>query len=248
MTDSAVLVIGTTTSRPASPVLVAPPGAPLPPRTSLLVRLLVRLARLLGLHRMRTGRLTNEDVRVLAILGVALVVAFGSNASVGAPAAAPAVVEAPAEMPAAPPVADAPVPAPAGDGMVDDPTSKGQITATTAHGLGEIRGKFGPAILSASCWDKHEWNPKSDHPRGRACDVYTSRAGQFAAGDGLTNGNRLASWLREHADELGVAYVIWQGRIWSPERGDRAYKGGGVYDPTDATGGHYDHLHVSFRR
>ena len=25
----------------------------------------------------------------------------------------------------------------------------------------------------------------------------------------------------------------------------RPYTGGGIYDPTDATGGHYDHIHLS---
>jgi hypothetical protein len=48
--------------------------------------------------------------------------------------------------------------------------------------------------------------------------------------------------------------VIWQGRIWyrgGSDAGDewgRPYNGGGVYDPTDATGGHFDHVHVSVRR
>ncbi|MDL5154439.1 hypothetical protein [Actinomycetospora termitidis] len=63
----------------------------------------------------------------------------------------------------------------------------------------------------------------------------------------------MATFLRENASELGVRYVIWQGRIWSRGAGDqggwgRPYDGGGVYDPSDATGGHYDHVHVSVRR
>jgi hypothetical protein len=51
------------------------------------------------------------------------------------------------------------------------------------------------------------------------------------------------SWLPLH-----VAYVIWQGRIWSLNRdadGWRPYNGGGIYDPTQPTGGHFDHVHVS---
>ena len=60
--------------------------------------------------------------------------------------------------------------------------------------------------------------------------------------------------MRDNADELGIRYVIWQGRIWyrgGSDAGDewgRPYNGGGVYDPTDATGGHFDHVHVSVRR
>ena len=63
----------------------------------------------------------------------------------------------------------------------------------------------------------------------------------------------MAHWLREDAGELGVRYVIWQGRIWSAGSSDagdgwgRPYSGGGVYDPEDATGGHFDHVHVSVR-
>jgi len=52
---------------------------------------------------------------------------------------------------------------------------------------------------------------------------------------------------------LQVRYLIWQGRIWSPDGGDqngwgRPYTGGGIYDATDATGGHYDHIHASVAR
>jgi len=48
--------------------------------------------------------------------------------------------------------------------------------------------------------------------------------------------------------QIGVHYLVWYGRIWSVERaadGWRPYNGGGVYDPGDITGGHYDHLHIS---
>lgn len=56
----------------------------------------------------------------------------------------------------------------------------------------------------------------------------------------------LADWLRTHAGPLHVRYLIWQGQYWG--RGDPTwspYTGGGVYDPHDPTGGHYDHVHVS---
>jgi hypothetical protein len=45
-----------------------------------------------------------------------------------------------------------------------------------------------------------------------------------------------------------VNYVIWQGRVWSSARasqGWRPYTGGGIYNPSDATGGHHDHIHLS---
>jgi hypothetical protein len=49
---------------------------------------------------------------------------------------------------------------------------------------------------------------------------------------------------------LGVEYLIWQGRIWSLSRdseGWRPYNGGGMHDPADVTGGHYDHLHITVK-
>lgn len=139
-----------------------------------------------------------------------------------------------------------------------DPTSRGCLTPATTHALEQTYAAFGPPgpsapIRSAGCWDEHAWNPRSDHPRGRACDFFPGRAGEFPEGEELENGWRIATWLRTHSAALRVKYIIWQGRIWSPDSPDdggwgRPYRGGGVYDPAEATGGHFDHLHVSFRQ
>lgn len=158
------------------------------------------------------------------------------------------------------PIDDLPAPTPftgGGSGCTaPDPTGGRCLTPTSRHGYDEIVRVFGPAapggpIRSVGCWDEHAWNPDSDHPRGRACDYFPGAAGFFPQGDELASGWRLASWLRAHAEALDVGYLIWQGRFWSPETTDadgwgRAYTGGGVYDPTDATGGHFDHVHVSY--
>ena len=102
--------------------------------------------------------------------------------------------------------------------------------------------------LPVTCWDRHAWNPTSDHPRGKACDFTFGRLGNFPNAGDTARGWSLAQWLRTNAAALHVSYVIWQGRIWSANRaaaGWQAYNGGGVYDPSDPTGGHYDHVHVS---
>ena len=143
--------------------------------------------------------------------------------------------------------------------IVDDPTSGGCLTGVTRHALDEVNRVFGgyrggSLIRATGCWDPHAWNPRSDHPQGRACDFFPGMAGRFAAGDELAAGWQLAEWFRTHAETLEVSYVIWQGRIWTAGSGDtasgwgRPYTGGGVYDPEEATGGHFDHLHVSFTR
>ena len=85
-----------------------------------------------------------------------------------------------------------------------DPTSPGCLTGATRHGLLVTSAAFGgwsagPTIRSAGCWNEHAWNPRSDHPRGRACDLFATAPGRFAAGAELAAGWRMAHWLRAGA-------------------------------------------------
>ncbi|HWN36706.1 MAG TPA: hypothetical protein VNP03_28395 [Pseudonocardia sp.] len=137
-----------------------------------------------------------------------------------------------------------------------DPTTSGCLTAATRYGLDAEVTAFGdyrqgPTISKASCWDAHPWNPNSDHSKGRACDLFPGAPGVFAQAAELARGWRVANWYRTNAAALQVSYLIWQGRYWSPGTADQdgwgeRYSGGGVYNVRDATGGHYDHVHVSF--
>jgi Transglycosylase SLT domain len=130
---------------------------------------------------------------------------------------------------------------------ISDPTGTGGcVTPATAWLLAQVTAHIhqGPV----SCWDRHAWNPASDHPQGQACDYTFGKLGTFPSERDIQKGWALAQWLRTYAAPLHVAYVIWQGRIWSRSRdaeGWRPYGGGGVYDPSEPTGGHYDHVHVS---
>ncbi|MBC8091269.1 MAG: hypothetical protein H7Y15_04875, partial [Pseudonocardia sp.] len=140
----------------------------------------------------------------------------------------------------------------------DDPTTNGCITPTTLYAVTEAASVFGglrngPIIRSAGCHAQRPANPSSDHPLGKGCDFFPGEGGRFARGVEIDNGWRAAEWFRLNAAALQVSYIIWQGRIWSPGDQDdngwgRRYTGGGVYDPDDAIGGHYDHIHVSFAR
>ncbi|TCK26939.1 hypothetical protein EV378_2785 [Pseudonocardia endophytica] len=165
------------------------------------------------------------------------------------------------QAPAAPTVSS---PAPAWTGgrtscAPPDPTrpSDGCLTGAARHGLATAEQVFGglddgPVIKKAGCWDAHAWNPTSDHPKGRACDLFPGEAGTFPKGEPLDNGWQIAHWFEKNAGPLKVKYLIWQGRYWDASvRSDgpgwgRRYTGGGVYDTKDPTGGHYDHVHVSF--
>ncbi len=138
----------------------------------------------------------------------------------------------------------------------DDPTTNGCVTPTTRYAVTQAASAFGglrggPVIRSAGCHAQRPANPTSDHPLGKGCDFFPGEGGRFARGIEIDNGWRAAEWFRINADALKVSYIIWQGRIWSPANGNqdgwgRPYTGGGVYNPDDAVGGHYDHLHVSF--
>ena len=137
-----------------------------------------------------------------------------------------------------------------------DPSGHGCLTPVMRHTLDQILAAFGPPgpdqpVRALSCWDPHLWNPTSDHPHGRACDVFPTHAGTFPIGTDLANGWRIATWLRTYATALHIRYLIWQDRFWSPTTPDTPgnwgipYGGGGIYNVHDATGGHYDHVHVS---
>ncbi|TCC33714.1 hypothetical protein [Kribbella sindirgiensis] len=127
---------------------------------------------------------------------------------------------------------------------VTDPTGTGGlVTPRTAAWVAQARAAL--ANPPMSCWDAHVWNPTSDHPKGKACDVFVGGDSRRSA-PARAKGDRIANWAIQTAGTTGVHYLIWYGKIWSARTGQwTPYNGGGVYDPSDATGGHYDHVHVS---
>jgi murein DD-endopeptidase MepM/ murein hydrolase activator NlpD len=132
------------------------------------------------------------------------------------------------------------------DQMVDDPTSSGLITARMAHVMAQARAAF--PDTSWACYSPRP-GTVSEHPLGRACDVTFGNAiGQYPTPAQLEAGWALTNWLKDHAEVLGLEYLIWQGQIWSLARdaeGWRPYNGGGMHDPGNVTGGHFDHLHIT---
>ena len=101
--------------------------------------------------------------------------------------------------------------------------------------------KGGPVIRSAGCWDRHAWNPRSDHPQGRACDLFATQTGPVRRRRRARRRLAHRALVPRPRRSLQVKYVIWQGRYWDPRVADqdgwgRRYSGGGVYDVRDATG------------
>ncbi|MEA5154464.1 MAG: M23 family metallopeptidase [Raineyella sp.] len=132
--------------------------------------------------------------------------------------------------------------------MVDDPTSNGQITARMLHLYEQTLAQF--PDIGWGCYSPRP-GTTSEHPLGRACDLTFGNAiGQYPTAEQLDYGWQVTEWMQTHAEALGVEYLIWQGKIWSLSRdaeGWRPYNGGGMHDPDNVTGGHYDHLHVTVK-
>ncbi|WP_380169778.1 hypothetical protein [Jannaschia sp. R86511] len=127
-----------------------------------------------------------------------------------------------------------------------DPTGGRCLTPRTAT----LATQLLAASVPVACQADRPWAPNSDHNTGKACDITYGSLGAYAAGADRAAGDQMATQLQAAADTLGVAYLIWYGRIWHSDRADegwRPYNGGGTYDPTAATGGHFDHIHISMR-
>jgi transglycosylase-like protein with SLT domain len=127
---------------------------------------------------------------------------------------------------------------------VPDPSGTGgYVTARTAD-LYRALAASGATREGATCWDPHLQNPDSDHPRGRACDLF------FRPHDptDVARGWNVARWLTAHQADYGLRYVIWQGQIWSTEHPMWTTYQSPIYgcpNPANLTGCHYNHLHFS---
>lgn len=118
------------------------------------------------------------------------------------------------------------------------PAEKG-LTPDALLVLRAVNAQFGPHSYGGV--GNRAANPDSDHPSGRAVDIMVN---DWASEPGIRHGNRIASWIRSHARELGVTYVIWRAKIWSTgDESWRPYKH--PSGATDATSRHLDHVHVS---
>jgi len=120
------------------------------------------------------------------------------------------------------------------------------ITARTDKGLRAALATGLIALANIRCWDAHEWNPTSDHPLGKACDLFQGLH------VGHRQGHRLAAanWFVANQAVLGINDVSWQDKIWtagSPRaRGPYYSTVYGCPDDTNITGCPMDHIHVSF--
>jgi hypothetical protein len=83
--------------------------------------------------------------------------------------------------------------------------------------------------------------PGSDHPRGRALDVFVS----YPSAQGQALGRRVANWAADNAWALDVTYVIFNGRIWTGDQGWHGYRHPSDPCNCNPTLRHEDHVHIS---
>jgi septal ring factor EnvC (AmiA/AmiB activator) len=85
--------------------------------------------------------------------------------------------------------------------------------------------------------------PESDHPRGRALDVFVG----YPSVQGRALGWRVANWAADNAWALDVKYVIFNGRIWTGGQGWHGYRHPSDRCNCNPTLRHDDHVHISMR-
>jgi hypothetical protein len=127
---------------------------------------------------------------------------------------------------------------------VADPSGTGGHVTPRMAALYQTLQAGGALRGGASCWDPHPQNPDSDHPRGRACDIFFNPRDPAD----VAHGWQLARWLTTAQPAYAIHYIIWQGLIWTATSPNWATYHSQVYDcpnPTNLTGCHYDHIHIS---
>ena len=78
------------------------------------------------------------------------------------------------------------------------------------------------------------------HPAGLALDFMINDIP-----NGRATGDRLAQYLIDDADQLGVDYIIWWQQIWSADRADEGWRA--MEDRGSDTENHFDHVHLNLK-
>jgi hypothetical protein len=116
------------------------------------------------------------------------------------------------------------------------------LTPRTRYVRDLVRSGFGESNLGGwcpgGCTSGHVAG--SDHYIGQAIDVMIL---PYVDPSRIADGNHLATWLVNNADQLAIKYVIWRARIWTPDEGWHSYTH--PSDSSDPTLLHMDHVHVS---
>lgn len=131
---------------------------------------------------------------------------------------------------------------PSGGGGPIPPVSKecpGQKITATMCRVFNILKRFNPPG-GIGCFG-HRPGP-TEHDDGRACDFMVG-SGCNVTAEGRAIGNKIAAFAAANAKELGIMYIIWEQRIFSPARASEGWRL--MEDRGDCTSNHMDHPHIS---
>ena len=128
-----------------------------------------------------------------------------------------------------------PQPKPATPGVSDAPCpiSPDIESHLTSHARSVYRAACAAYGSSVSSFGGYRAGDSGDHGSGRAVDIMVSGE----------PGSNIARYVQAHARELGVAYVIYQQKIW--QAGNPTSRWKAMEDRGSTTANHYDHVHVS---
>jgi hypothetical protein len=133
---------------------------------------------------------------------------------------------------------------PAKTATLPDPTVAGGKLTPRMLTLYQALHASGATSGGATCWDPHSQNPTSDHPLGKACDIFFNPTDPTD----VARGWQIAHQLTAAQSGYGIHYLIWQGQIWTAESTAWSTYTSGVYgcpNPNNLTGCRYDHIHIS---
>ncbi len=111
------------------------------------------------------------------------------------------------------------------------------LSANAVKVIQAINGDF-PQITSIG--GLRSGSDAQDHGTGHAVDLMIPG---YSTAEGKALGDEIAAYLQEHAEELGVTYVIWSQHIWSVQRSSEGWRA--MSDRGGVPANHYDHVHVS---
>jgi hypothetical protein len=113
----------------------------------------------------------------------------------------------------------------------------GDVRPQTAIVADTVGSMFG--IVTVGGYRESARDPNG-HPSGLALDFMTNDIA-----DGRATGDRLAQYLIDNADRLGVDYIIWWQQIWSADRADEGWRA--MEDRGSDTENHFDHVHLNIK-
>lgn len=119
------------------------------------------------------------------------------------------------------------------------------LTARMKNVIGELDQRFG-AFKSIGGWRSNGGIAGGgEHPLGRAADFMLSTGGKMPTAENQARGWQAAEWAKQNAGRLGIKYIIYDQKIWNPDRAAEGWRP--MENRGSITANHKDHVHISVK-